>query len=236
MKKILFLLLMVLTLPCFAQDNIINDKNAQARTVGSFNSIKVSGAIEVYLSQGGSEALAVSASEEKFRDKIKTEISNGTLKIWYDGDRISWSGDKKMRAYVSFKTLSKLEASGASGYHITGTLNVPTLDVMLSGASDMKGTVNISTLTVDLHGASDVKLNGSVGSIKIEASGASDVKGYDLVADACTATVSGASDVNITVNKELSAHATGASSVYYKGNAVVTDIHSSGASSISKKG
>src|SRR5258708_28305582 len=103
MKKILTLLLSVVSISCFAQDNIINDKNAQARTVGSFNAIKVSGDIEVYLSQSGSEALAVSASEDKFRDRIKTEVTNGTLKIWYDGGKFDWSsGKKKMKAYVSF--------------------------------------------------------------------------------------------------------------------------------------
>lgn len=219
-----------------AQDNVINDKNAQTRTIGSFNAIKVSGSIDIYLSQSGSEALAVSASEDKFREKIRTEISNGTLKIWYEGDKISWSGNKKLRAYVSFKTLNMLEALGASNYHITGTLNVPTLNVRLTGASDMKGAVKISTLNINLSGASNVKLIGSAGIINIDATGASDVKGYDLITDICSATLTGASDVNITINKELSAHATGASSINYKGSAVVKDIHTSGASSISKKG
>jgi hypothetical protein len=72
--------------------------------------------------------------------------------------------------------------------------------------------------------------------LNIESSGASDVKGYGFSADFCTASVSGASDVNITVNKELTAHASGASNVYYRGDAVIKDMHASGASSIGKKG
>ena len=236
MKQILILLLTIAGISCVAQGYIINDKYAQTRAIGSFNSIKVSGSIEVFLSQGGSEALAISASEEKYREKIRTEVINGTLTIWYDGEWISWSGNKKLRAYVSFKSLNMLEASGASGFHINGTLGLPSLTVKLKGASDLRGTVKISTLIIDLNGASDVKLNGSVGSITIDASGASDVKGYDLIADACTAKLSGASDVNITINKELSVHAGGASSVHYKGSAVMKDIHTSGASSITKTG
>ncbi len=39
-----------------AQLTTINDKNAEVRNVGVFNSIKISGAIEVLLSQSNEEA------------------------------------------------------------------------------------------------------------------------------------------------------------------------------------
>lgn len=236
MKKIFLFLFTIVSLRSFSQETIINDKNAELRNVSGFNAIKVSGAIEVYLSQGN-EAVAVSASEEKFRDNIKTEVVNGTLKIYYDGNHISWNKDNmKLKAYVSVKNLNALEASGASDYKINGVLNFETVSVKLSGASELEGNVNIGNLRVDLSGASDLKINGTVQNLNIEASGASDVKSYDLVAEACSVKASGASDIKITVNKEITAHASGASSVYYKGNAVVKESRSSGASSISKKG
>ena len=89
---------------------------------------------------------------------------------------------------------------------------------------------------IDQSGASDVTINGMVSSLTISASGASDTKGYDLVSDNCRAEASGASDISVTVNKELNAHASGASSINYKGEGVIRDLHSSGASSVSKKG
>jgi len=61
------------------------------------------------------------------------------------------------------------------------------------------------------------------------------VKGYELVTDNCSVRASGASDIRISVNKELNAHLSGASSVYYKGDAVIKDLHSSGASNVSRK-
>jgi hypothetical protein len=78
-------------------------------------------------------------------------------------------------------------------------------------------------------------LTGSVGQLNVEASGASDFKGFDLAVDFCTAKASGASDIKITVNKELSAEASGASDVRYKGSGLIRDIKTSGASSISKR-
>ncbi len=236
MKKFLSFILTMVSLSSMAQLTTINDKNAEMRNVSTFNSIKVSGAIEVLLSQSNEEALAVSASEEKFRDKIKTEVVNGTLKISYDGDRLTWNiGNKKLRAYVSFRNLNSLEASGASTLKINGTLNAFSLDVKLSGACDLTGSIKATDVKIDLNGASNIKLTGSVVSIDIDASGASDVKGYDLSTDECIVNASGASDINITVNKEISAHATGASSIHYKGNGIIRDVRTSGASSISKK-
>lgn len=219
-----------------AQKTLVNDANAEVRTLnGSFNAIKISDGIDLYLSQFHNESVAVSASSDKFRQNIKTIIENNTLRIYYEGDK-NWSmGNKKLKAYVSFKNLVKLQASGASDVQVSGTINVPSLSMDLSGASDFKGDVKLSNLTLELSGASDVKISGAATVVSIQSSGASDVKGYDLVTDVCTAKASGASDINITVNKELNAHASGASDIYYKGEAVIKDMHTSGASSVSKK-
>lgn len=230
-----------LVLVAFAQKEIINDANAELRTItGSFNSIKISGGIDLFVTQSGTEGVAVSASEQKFKDDIKTVVENNTLKIYYDGDRgLSWNKswkNKKMRVYVSFKDIEKIEASGASDVQVSGIIKVTSLLLSMGGASDFKGKVQLENLKMDLNGASDVKIGGTATTVKIESSGASDVNGYDLVADFCTAKASGASDISITVNKELTATASGASDISYKGNAQIKEKHSSGASSVGKKG
>jgi hypothetical protein len=220
-----------------AQNVVVNDNNAEARQLsGSFNAIKVSGGIDIYISQSETEAVAVSATEQKYRDDIKTEIENGTLRIYYDS-KMGWNkGNKKLKAYISFKSLERLEASGACDVHVAGTIAVPSLSLNMSGASDFKGAVNVTTLAIEISGASDVKINGSASNATIQSSGASDVKGYDLITENCTAKATGASDINITVNKELNVHASGASDVYYKGSCVIRDLHSSGASTVAKRG
>ncbi|MBL0181978.1 MAG: DUF2807 domain-containing protein [Chitinophagaceae bacterium] len=143
--------------------------------------------------------------------------------------------NKKLKVYVSFKTLEKLNASGACDVMVTGSIEASSLNMVLSGASDFKGAVKVNSLKLDLSGASDVRISGTANTVDIESSGASDVKGYELVTDMCTATASGASDINITVNKEISANASGASDIYFKGAALIRDIHTSGASNVSRK-
>ena len=236
MKKIYLALaaLFLITLT-YAQNDIVVDANAEARNLnGSFNTIKVSGGIDIYLSQSDNNALAISAVGESYRTGIKTVVENNVLRISFEGEKGWNKKDRKLRAYISFSELKKITASGASDVFVIGSLTVTALEIQMSGACNFKGTVKANTLKFNLSGASDVKVSGTANTVDIESTGASDVKGFDLVTDYCNAKVTGASDVKITVNKELSANATGASDIKYKGTATVKDLYSSGASSIKK--
>lgn len=214
----------------------INDPNAELRTAGGYHGIDVGDAFDVYISQSNEEAVAVSASEIKHRDRIKVEVKNGILWIRYDRDmKLSLGSDKrKLKAYISVKQLDKLNISGACDVFINGALKAEVLTIHQSGASDLKGQLDVGKLTVDLSGASDMIVTGRATQVSIEASGASKFKGYDLISDFCIVEASGASDIKITVNRELSADAGGASEIRYRGSGVIREIKSSSASRVTK--
>jgi hypothetical protein len=213
----------------------VNDPNAEVREAKNFHGVNVSHAFDVYLTQSNDEAVAVSGSEIKFRDRIKVEVRSGILYIKYDNEGLRWnSGKQKLKAYISVKNIDQLTVSGACDVFISGTLTADELTVHQSGASDLKGKLEVKKLTVDLSGASDITITGSASDVDVEASGASSFKGFDLVTEMCNARASGASDIRITVNKELSAHASGASDIKYKGSGMIREVKSSGASSVSK--
>lgn len=237
-KYIFFFLSFLIPVLVLGQQEIINDPNVELRTIhGSFTKIQVSNAIDLFLSQSETETVAVSAVDINFRENIKTIVEDGILKIYYEGSKGLFSYKKrKMRAYVSFRQLEMLTASGASDVQVAGVIKGGSLNIILSGASDFKGAVSLSDLNMELSGASDVTIKGVTEVVNIESSGASDVKGYELITDKCTAKASGASDIHITVNKELNANASGASDIQYKGEGTLKENHTSGSSSVSKKG
>lgn len=234
MKKLLLsFCLLCLTALSFAQ-KVINDPNVEVRKVGSFSGVSVSGGIDLYLSYGD-EAVAVSASKPEIRDRIKTEIENGVLKIGFEsksGININWNSDRKLKAYVSYKTLNSLTASGGSDVLLDGTIKTSELRLKLSGGSDFKGKVEAENLRVDQSGGSDVHIAGKATTLSVDASGGSDFNGYDLVTEICSLEASGGSDIEITANKELSARANGASDIHYKGQPNVKEAKASGASSV----
>lgn len=232
MKKIFSSLLLISFVIAGSAQKTINDANAEKRNVSGFHAIETGGGIDLYLSQGN-EAVAVSATSAEYRDKIMTKVENGVLKIWYEwknnGLRIEW-GNRKLKAYVSFQQLDKLQASGGSDVMVDGAMKISKLQLHISGGSDFSGKVNLDELNVEASGGSDVSISGSTGRLTVDASGGSDFKGYELSADICNVEASGGSDIYVTVNKELSARASGGSDVFYKGNGLIRDIKTSGSS------
>ncbi|HLF46449.1 MAG TPA: head GIN domain-containing protein [Chitinophagaceae bacterium] len=239
MKKLLILLAAItFGLKSFAQKTV-NDANAEQRQVSGFHAISIANAFEVFITQGNEEAVAISASSSEIKERIKTTVENGVLIIRFDDDKKFWklfnSDKQKLKAYISVKRLDKLSVSGACNVYMEEGISSGDLIIRFSGASDLKGKVNAKNLSVDLSGASDITLSGNAANLKVEASGASDFKGYELITNYCEAKASGASSVFITVNKELNATASGASDVKFKGEGLIRNIKTSGASSVSRK-
>ncbi len=239
MKKAIFLAAIFLATlaPSIRAQNVVVDANAEVRSTGSFSAIELSGAIDLYLSQGTEEAVAVSASSDEIRSRIHTEVKGNKLHIYFDGKGLNWKnwGNHKMKAYVTFRKLTRIESSGACNIKTTDPIRGEELTIELSGASDFTGELSLNKLKLNSSGASNMRLSGTVVTTIIDASGACVVRGYDLKTDNCKIDASGASNIYITVNKELNAEASGGSNISYKGTGVIRDISSSGGASIKRR-
>src|SRR5688572_5029556 len=235
MKNIFLSLLMICTVAIGHAQAVFHDKDAELRQVGDFEGVEVSSAIDLQLSQGNENSVAVSAPGDANRAGIKTEVRKGILHIWYENKNWFKGSGRKIRAYVSARSLRLVSASGACDVTVNGELKSDELAIKLSGASDFRGAVRTKNLNIDLSGASDIVLKGSTSNLSIDASGASHFKGFDLSTDNCNVDASGATDIKITVNKVLNAEASGATNIDYMGTGMVGDLRTSGASNIRKR-
>jgi Putative auto-transporter adhesin, head GIN domain len=214
MKKIFTLLLLAVTTHTFAQQPIF-DENAIKRNVGSFHGIEASTGIEVIITQGNTEALAVSSSSKEFEKMLITEVENGILKIYVDTDWKLWNMPKnwKIKAYVSYKQIDQLKAS--------------------SGAS-IKGDINVSSLSAKQSSGGFISLKGSVDKLEVDASSGGMFKGYELSTNFLEADVSSGGGVQVTVAKEVSAEASSGGFVNYKGEAIIRNIDVSSGGTVKK--
>ena len=239
MKKMIFFLLgSFLSLAVFAQKQI-DDPNVELRKVGSFHGIESANGIVVILVQGSEESVAVSANEVKYRDKIRTEVEDGILKIYYGNeDWKLWQAvnGRKLRAYVSVKNIDRIEVSSGSDVKIEGTIKANDLKMDASSGASIKGRIEASNLKVDQSSGATIILSGSVANkISLDGSSGSSFRGFDLVADICDIDVSSGSGIQITVNKDLTVEASSGGYVQYKGTALISKVHTDSGGIVVKK-
>lgn len=236
-KTFLFLSLFVgLVTTSFAQKTI-NDANAEKRTVGSFHGIDVATGIELTLTKGTTEEVAVSASETQFRDKIVTEVRNGILRIHYEtksGAINKKNESKRLRAYVSYKSLDLLHVSTGAEANIDGVLEATTFELKANTGGLVKAEINIGTLTVDQNTGSKITLTGKVDKLEAEGDTGSKFMGENLVTNTCFVKMSTGAGIHISVDKELNVKADTGGYIKYKGNAGIREIKTNTGGYVSK--
>lgn len=238
MKKIVCLLLCIIGIINLNAQNtntVVNDPNAELRDVDEFKSIEVSSGFIVYISQGKTQAVAVSCSNEKNNEDIITTVENGVLKIYRPKSTFKLlHKNQKFRAYITVKNIEKLDISGACIVNLVNPIKADDLEIDISGASIIKGEVNAKHLNSDVRGASISTLKGNVASARINVSGASILKAFNLLVEEYDINVSGASIANIYVTQKLIASASGTSSIKYKSTTENIKVNSTGLSNISE--
>ena len=238
MKKLFLSLLIVSGIHVYAQnDAVINDAKVQKRSLaGSFSAISVTDGVELYLTQGNEESIAISASDEKYLERYKTEVSNGTLNIYYDNKGVNWTGNdrRRLKAYVSFKALEKLHASGGAQVKMKSILKSDKLEYIFTSGSQFNGEVDINKMDVSQNSGAQIDITGKADNIKIDVSSGAIFKGYDLVSDFCEAKASSGGAVRVSVNKELTVRASSGGGIRYKGNGVIKDMDVSSGGSVKK--
>ena len=220
-----------------AQEVVINDANAEKRTLSaSFSAIKVSTGIELYLSQGDEESIAVSASDPKYMERFKTEVENGTLKIYYDNKGMVWNGNEKRRlkAYVSFKTLQRLDGSSGAEVQVKGKLQMPTLSIDFSSGAEFTGEVNCDELSTEQSSGAQVTITGAAKKLTVEVSSGALFKGFELATDFCDARAGSGGGIRIQVNIELNAKASSGGGIKYTGSGVIKDLNVNSGGSVKR--
>lgn len=130
-----------------------------------------------------------------------------------------------------------LSASGASRF--TGSVEAEELDISLSGASMMEsGFLECRQMNLTASGASLMKASGTAYACSMNLTGASAVSGitdmhsYSLEIDHCRGELSGGSLAAFRSNGSISCTLSGASTIYYIGNADISGCRTSGASAV----
>ena len=196
---------------------VVYDDNAQKRTIGSFHAIETSSGIEVIITKGDKEELAVTVGDKDYLNEVSTVVKNGVLKISREGDWNLWKQWKnwRVKVYVSYIKLDEVQAT--SGGSINGT------------------DVKLEKLSARLNSGGSINLSGTVETLEVDGNSGAQFKGYSLSTVNCKADVSSGAGMQVTVTKEISAKATSGGYIRFKGDGLIRDINVNSGGSVKRQ-
>lgn len=201
------------------------------RHADSFNRLKVSCGLDVFITQGEKESIKVIA-DENLLEYIKTEIFDNTLKIYTDAN-IRHAKSKEV--HLVYKQLREIDISSAGDVEGTNRMKADDLDLDLSSAGDLVLDVEATSINCNISSAGDARLSGTVDELDADLSSAGDLNAWDLVARKARVNASSAGNARICATEEVDLNASSAGDIYYTGDPKIINTNKSSAGSIIKK-
>jgi hypothetical protein len=201
------------------------------RKTDSFTGVKVSSGIDVYLRQGDNESVVVEA-DENLHEYILTEVHGGVLNVYSE---YNIRDAERKRVYVTMKDINSVRTTSAGDVIGESPVNADKLELSASSAGDIKLEVHAKTVNLDISSSGDMTLTGETDLLRADLSSAGDLNAYDLKSREADISVSSAGDADINVSERITARASSAGDINYKGDPKYVDAHSSSAGGIHKR-
>jgi Putative auto-transporter adhesin, head GIN domain len=201
------------------------------RKTDSFTGVKVSSGIDVYLKQGDNEKVSVEA-DENLHEYILTEVHGGVLNVYSE---YNIRDAERKRVYVTMKDINSVRTTSAGDVIGESPVNSEKLELSASSAGDIKLEVHAKTINLDISSSGDMTLTGETDLLRADLSSAGDLNAYDLKSREADVSVSSAGDADINVSERITARASSAGDINYKGDPKYVDVHSSSAGGIHKR-
>ena len=215
-------------------------QKTEKRNVGSFESISLSIAAKVYVSQSKKTSLEIKGYADDL-DEIITEVDGSTLKIKRKKNRAwGWNNRsfKKVEVYISSPKIEDLRISGSGNIVAKTPVKSGSVDYSISGS----GNIIIEELKADnvechISGSGDIRLKGDCkNELEIHISGSGDVEAAYFEAKEVDIRVSGSGDCRVYASDKITARVAGSGDIYYRGKPEYVDSKSAGSGSIKSIG
>ena len=209
-------------------NNKVVKKERQAER---FSGIRVSSGIDVFLRQGDIERIEVEA-DENLHEYILTEIKGGNLHVYTDAN----IRDAEMkRVYVTMKDILSVKTSSAGDIIGLTPVRSDLLELSASSAGNIKLEVYAKEITADISSSGDMTLSGQADKLNANLSSAGDLNAFELEVREAGISASSAGDADINVSERITARASSAGDINYKGNPKYVNTHSSSAGGVHRR-
>lgn len=166
----------------------------QDRNAPSFSGIVISCSADVFIKQGGSQAVKVKA-DENLLELITTNISGGVLEIDIDG---SIRNAKTLEVFVTVVNLEKVKINGSGNVKSEGIIKGSSCEIDVNGSGDVELELDMKNLETTINGSGDVDVTGVSGEFRLKIAGSGDFTAEQLRLTTGNIYVQGSGDVKLS--------------------------------------
>lgn len=234
MKKLLFCAtLAVLAFSCSKEKRECPGSIEKVFNQTGFTKVKLGDANTVSITKADDFSIKAKGCADDLADLVITIEPGHILDIRFRNYK---NNRNRVDFTITLPVLNGVILSGASEGAVSGFEDQnQVMRAVLSGAST--GVVNGTgiDLSVDISGASKLTATGTTETLYGNISGASKLEAFGVTATEVDIAASGNSIARVTAVDKIFADASGASTIYYKGNPAVKSLVTSGAGRIVKE-
>lgn len=183
----------ILTVTSFLISVITLAQVSENRNVSNFSKLQASTGIEVFYTVSDNISVKVETDDQENLKYIKTEVENGTLKLYVEtkdykskeknkkrsrGKNVSWVNGIEftmLKITVSGPDLEAIKASSSATIKVENDNTSTNLDIVVSSSGSISGNFNCTNLSIDASSSGDFSGKVNTTSVAIESSSSSDV-------------------------------------------------------------
>lgn len=192
------------------------DVTTEARPVGGFDGVSVSGDFNVQIRQGSGNKLEVKA-ERNLLPYIETEVDGRTLRIQpKKGVNLSTSTTPSFT--IEMPTLRALSVAGSGNIKVE-VMKTGGVEAAIAGSGDIRfANLDAEKLAMKVSGSGDIVVAGRAATASVSIAGSGDVKAADFAAEEVKVSIAGSGDAQVNATKRLSVSIAGSGDVKYVGS------------------
>jgi hypothetical protein len=200
----------------------------ETRILEGFTAVVSEGEFDVLIVPDPEFAITIEADENLIQ-YIRTRLSGNTLVV-DQGTRKCLRSENPIMITVHMPQVTYLNLTG-SGMITGDNIESDELKVELTGSGliDLRG-LNVGLLDALITGSGEMVFWGNATDADLDITGSGGIKAFHLESVNCIANISGSGNMQVRVEKLLTAYISGSGSIYYQGNpSVSANITGSGA-------
>lgn len=193
------------------------DGMTENRILDSFSRLKVSGIVNLYLSQGDEESIRIEGDTE-WIDKLQVQQRGDLLTISLEDGKNTFGKNDKLEVHLQFQDLSELEFEGAGQIKSVAMLELDDLLISGKGVGNIVLEMEAEKVEAKLNFVGSMELKGAAQELYLENEGVGNIDAAQLICQKVEMYSSGIGMISVHAEEELILNVSGIGAVNYKGN------------------